>query len=239
MNRKNILALLLLFSSVCSLVLGSQPEVTYALEYMMIDFFSQKRPYDGKGFNQPSDAFASQEEAMVNASAYTAPLTEGVSANFLTTLRDVAVVSVIPSDQYVGVIAGQTVNISVVVKNEGSVTETFEVSAYYDSILIGTLSVVSLPSNAQRNLIFAWNTSGLPDGTYIICAVASVLLGEIDIDDNTYIDGGVAVRSMPIHAVPREIVVIGLVVAVEVAMILIVLLMSRRRNPSQKGEIFS
>ncbi len=230
---------MLLFSSVCSLVLGSQPEVTYALKYMMIDFFTQKRPYDGKGFNQPSDAFALQEEAMVDAAAYTAPLTEGVSTTFLTTLRDVAVVSVIPSDQYVGVVAGQTANISVVVKNEGSITETFEVSAYYDSILIGTLSVVSLLSNSQRNLIFAWNTSGLPDGTYIISAVASVLPREIDIDDNTYIDGAVAVRSMPIYAVPRELIVIGLVVAVEVAMILVALLMSRRKNFSQKEEIFS
>lgn len=230
MNRKNILAFLLLVSSVCSLFLGSQLEVTYALEYRMIDFFTQKRPYDGKGFNQLSDTFAPQEEAMVDASVYTAPLTEGVSTAFLTAVRDVAVVSVIPSDQYVGVVAGQTVSILVVVKNEGGVTETFKVSAYYDSILIGTVSVVSLPPNAQRNLIFTWDTSGLPDGTYVTSAVASVLPGETDVDDNTHIDGVVAVRSVPIHAVPREIVVIGLVVAVEVAMILIALLMSRRRN---------
>ena len=173
---------------------------------------------------------------VTNASAYTAPLAEGVSTASLTTVRDVAVVSVVPSNQYVGVVAGQTVSISVVVKNEGSITETFDVSAYYDSVLIEIWSVVSLPPNARRTLIFAWNTSGLPADIYTISAVAGVLPGETDVNDNTYINGPVTIRSMPIHAIPREVIVIGLVVAVEVAMLLIALLMSRRNNPSQKRE---
>jgi len=181
--------------------------------------------------------------ATVNASAYTAPLELGgvpycpeVSTTFLITVRNVAVVSVVPSATTV--VTGQIVNISVVVKNEGSATETFEVSAYYNSILIGTQSVVSLPSNAQRNLIFAWNTSGLPDGTYTISAVASVLPGEININDNTYINGTVTVRSMPVYAVPRDLTFIALVVAAAIAMILIALLMSRRKKkPSENPSI--
>lgn len=179
-------------------------------------------------------------DAMVNASAYTAPLTEGgvpycpeVSTTFLITVRDVAIVSVIPSAT--SIVAGQTVNVSVVVKNEGSATETFEVGAYYDSFLIGTSSVVSLPPNAQRNLIFAWNTSGLPDDTYVISAVASVLPGEIDINDNTCINGEVVVGAMPIYAVSREFTIIALVVAVAIAMILIALLMSRRKKKSSQN----
>jgi len=415
MNGKNILVLLLLFSLVYSLILGSQLKVTYASEYMMIDLFTQKKPYGGKGLNQSSDAFAPQEEvifyanltyrdaavpnkdvafqihgpsnplsnitviqtartnasgiaminfripwptenaeiiifgtwkayasadiaevrvedtltfevgwiveilsittidenlrpqtifgkgtcvgvklvlrniamvskgamlavvaydsvgapfgkimiddfevepgksyiyiyckleipewvafgtATVNASAYTAPLDIGgvpycpeASTTFLIIARDVAIVSVIPSAT--SVVAGQIVNLSVVVKNEGSDTETFEVSAYYNSILIGTLPVASLSPNVQRNLIFAWNTSALPDDTYIISAVASVLPGEIDTNDNTYINGAVAVRSMPVYAVPRGLTIMALIVAAAIAMIIIVLLMSRRKK---------
>jgi len=427
LNKKNIQALLLLFSSVCSLILVSQIEVTNASEYRMIDLFTQKKPYDGKGLNQSSDAFAPQEEvifyayltyrdvpvankivafeihgpanpinnitviqttltnasgiatinfripwpiedprtvifgtwkarasadvaevrvedtltfevgwiveilsiatidenlkpqntfgrggcvgvklvlrniaivskmamlavtaydetgapfgnividdfevepgktyiyiycrlgipgwvafgmATVNASAYTAPLDQGgvaycpeASTTFWITARNVAIISVIPSAT--SVVPGQTVNISVVVKNEGSATETFEVSAYYDSTLIGTSSVASLPPNAQRTLVFTWNTSGLPDGTYTISAAASVLPGESDVDDNTYINGVVTVSSRPPYVVPRrmraELAIIAFVIALIAAMILIALLMSRRKKkPSQNPSV--
>ena len=182
--------------------------------------------------------------ATVNASAYTAPLDQGgvpycpeVSTTFLITVCDVAIVSVIPSAT--SVVTGQIVNVAVVVKNEGITTETLDVSVYYNSILIGTQSVVSLPPNAQRNLIFAWNTSNLPDGTYTISAVASVLPGEMDIDDNTYVDGAVAVRSVPIHVVPRDLTFLALVVAAAIAMIIIALFMSRRKKkPSENPSVF-
>jgi hypothetical protein len=430
LNKKNIPALLLLFSLVCSLILAYQLEVTYASEQRMIDLFTQKKPYDGKGLNQSSDAFAPQEEvilyanltyrdaavanklvafeifgpvnslnsitfsriattnasgiakidfripwltetsetvifgtwkayanaeiaevlvedtltfevgwiveiislttvdqnlqpqtrfargtcmgvrivlkniamlpkkvtltisafdamrtfiigasnnfevnprdvytytncnlqipewatigdAVVNASAYTAPLTEGgvpycpeVSETFLITVCDVAVVSVIPS--VTSVVVGKTVNLLVVVKNQGSNAETFNVTAYADvnvtvigdETLIGTQLVPNLAPGNQTTLTFAWNTSGLPDDNYVISAVASVLPGEIDINDNTYVNEAVAVRSMPIYAVQREFSFIGLVVAVAIAMILIVLIMSRRKKrPSQNPSI--
>jgi len=419
LNRKNVLALLLL-SSICSFILVSQLRVTYAFEYRIIDLFTQKAPYNGKGLNQSSDAFAPHEEvvlyayvtyrdapvannlvafeilgpmnplsnitfsrtaitnssgiatldfripwlienpetiifgtwkayaradiaevqvedtlafrvgwiveilsiatidedfqpqtvfgkgncvgvelvlrniamlskmatlaiaaydkinvpfgnikidsfeikpgevyvyifcklkipgwitvgdAMVNASAYTAPLDIGgvpycpeVSTIFSITARDVAIVSVFPSAT--SIVAGEIVNVSVVVKNEGSATETFEVSAYYDSILIGTSSVVSLSPNTQRNLVFTWNTFGLPDGTYTMKASTNVLPGEIDIDDNTYIDGSVVIGARPVYAAPRGLIIMALVAAVAIAMALIALLLSRRKNTSSEN----
>jgi len=433
LNRKNILVLLLLFSSVCSLFLAAQLEVTYATEHRMIDLFTQKKPYDGKGLNQLSDAFAPQEEvilyahltyrdagvanklvafeihgpvnslnnitfsrtaitnasgiatidfripwstessetiifgtwkayagadiaevrvedtltfkvgwiveilsidtvdtdfqpqtifgegtyvgvelvlrniamvskmamlaatfydevgvpfgdimiddleiqpgenyihyelripecvvvgmAVVNASAYTAPLIEGglpycpeVSTSFLITVRDVAIVSVAPSAT--SIVTGEPVNISVIVKNEGSNAETFNVTAYADGnvtvigdeILIGTQHLDNLVSGNWTTITFTWNTSGFPDDTYTISAVASVLLGEIDIEDNTCINGAVAISSMPIYVVPRrvraELVIIVLVVVVAIAMILIALLMSRRKKKSSQNPSF-
>jgi len=196
--------------------------------------------YTYKNCNLQIPDWAAIGDATVNASAYTAPLTEGgvpycpeVSTTFWIAVRDVAVVSVAPSAT--SIVAGQTVNVSVVVKNEGSDSETFEVSAYYDSILIGTLSVESLPPNTQRNLIFVWNTSGLPDDTYTLSAVASALPGEIDISDNTCTDGTVAVRLMPIYAVPRELTIIVLIIAAAIAMIIITLLMSMRKKKTPRS----
>ncbi len=434
MNRKNILTILLLFSLVCPVFLAFQLEVTYASEYWMLDLFTQKKPYDGKDLNQPSDAFAPQEEvilytyltyhntavanklvafeihgpvnplnnitfigtamtnasgmatynfripwptenpetiifgtwnayashvdtpdvrvedtltfevgwiveilsiatvsvdfqpqtifgkgtcvgielvlrniamvskmamlavtaydemgvpfdniiiddfeiqpgenytyyelqipewvfvgmAIVNASVYTAPLTEGglpycpeVSTTFLITVRDVAIVSVIPSAT--SIVIGQTVSVSVVVKNEGSNAETFNVTTYADGnvtiigdeILIETQHVTDLAPGNHATLTFSWNTSGLSDGIYTISAVAGVLAGESDIDDNTCVNGAVAVSSRPIYVIPRrarvEYVIVALVVAVAIAMILIALIMSRRKkNPSQDQSV--
>jgi len=178
--------------------------------------------------------------ATVSASAYTAPLDQGgvpycpeVSTTFWIAARDVAIISVVPSAT--SIVTGQAVYLSVVVKNGGSATETFEVSVYYDSILIGTSSVVSLPPSATRDLIFVWNTSSIPDGTYIISAVASVLPGEIDIDDNTYVNGAVTIGLLPVYAVPRGLTFMALLVAAAIAMILIALLMSRRKKKTPQN----
>jgi hypothetical protein len=425
LDRKNIWIRLLLLSFTCLLILVSKLEVAYAPEHRMIDLFTQKKPYDGKGLNQPSDAFAPQEEvilyanltyreaavpdklvafeihgpvnplnnitfsgtamtnasgiatidfripwptenpefivfgtwkayasadiaevrvedtltfeggwivdilsiatvdtnfqpqtkfargsclgvqvvlkniamlpkkvtltisafdamkvhiigaiddfemnpcdtyiytncnlqipewvaignAMINASAYTAPLgLEGVpychevSTTFLITVRDLAIISVIPSST--SVVAGRIVNVSVIVRNEGSNAETFNITAYAngnvavigDEILIGTQLVSNLASGNQTTITFAWNTSGFPEDTYRISAVASVLPGEIDINDNTCVNGTVVVGAMPVYAAPRELTIIALVAAVTIAMILIALLMSmRKKSPS-------
>ena len=112
--------------------------------------------------------------------------------------RDVAVINVVPSATEVS--PCNVVNIMVVVKNEGDITETFDVSAYYDSALIGTLPVISLPSESERTLTFGWSTSCVPPGVYTISAVASPVPGEIDVADNTFIDGTVEIK--PSHEPP-------------------------------------
>ena len=108
--------------------------------------------------------------------------------------HDVSIVSVTPSATEVDI--GQVVNITVIVKNEGNATETFNVTLYYDNNTIGTQTAIDLAPNANKTLTFIWNTTDVtPDISYTVKAEAEVLLGETDIDDNTYLGDAVSVKS--------------------------------------------
>lgn len=85
-------------------------------------------------------------------------------------VRDVAAISQVPSSTVVP--QGDTIAIDVTVRNLGNVSETFDVTAYYDNHAIGTLRVVSLLNGSETVLSFGWDTTGVLPGTYSIKAVA-------------------------------------------------------------------
>lgn len=174
--------------------------------------------------------------AMVNASAYTAELEAycpSVSAQFVITRRDVAVVNVTTSA--VDVIAGQIVNVTVTVLNKGNTTETFSVSAYYGSFPIQTLSVESLLPNQNRTITFVWNTTYVFPGSYTIMAVAETLRGETETGDNTYIDDAVMVRYPRVFIFPRDLSIIALIVAAAAALLAIILLIIQRKKDTSQS----
>jgi len=110
-------------------------------------------------------------------------------------VHDVAVIDVQCSSAEVQV--GQIVNITVLVQNEGIVTETFNVTAYYNETIIQTQTVTNLVPDAQTILTFSWNTTDVALDTYTIKAVASTVEGETDIADNTKVDGTVKIVKPP------------------------------------------
>jgi len=101
--------------------------------------------------------------------------------------HDVAVLSLTPSAGSVN--AGTIVNIYVVVTNFGNYTESFDVTAYYDFQVVGTLLVENLFPDENRLLDFVWNTTGIPEGNYTFKAVASTVLGEQNTGNNRFVDG--------------------------------------------------
>jgi len=101
---------------------------------------------------------------------------------------DVAVTSVTPSPTEVTI--GEPVTITVVVKNNGSVAETFNVTAYYNTTEIATQTVTNLAAGANKTLTFTWDTTGVAVGNYTIKAVA-ILAGDINTANNEKIDGQV------------------------------------------------
>ena len=114
-----------------------------------------------------------------------------VNASKAVTAHDIAITSVTPSKTVVG--TGYSVNISVVVENQGVKAETFDVSAYYNLSLIDTIIGISLAAGYNITLTFTWNTTGVDYGNYTIRVEASVVPDEIDTADNVYTDGTVMV----------------------------------------------
>jgi hypothetical protein len=108
-------------------------------------------------------------------------------------IRDVAVANVQISSTSVYV--GQSVRIDVVVANNGTNTETFDVTTFYDLNIISTQTVSGLAPSSSANLTFYWNTTGVqPDKAYVIKAEAEAVLGEMILDNNVFFDGSVMVR---------------------------------------------
>lgn len=216
------------FDSVVFNDLVLEPGDTYILKYCFLNISEQ----------------AAVGNAVVKASAYTALPSMGgtsycpeVSANFIITSRDIAVVKVTTS-VVDSVIAGQIVNITVIVKNKGNDTETFFVSTYYGQSLIQRLSVTLLPPNQNRTVAFQWNTTNVPPGSYVISAVAEPLRGETERGDNTKIDDTVIVR-VPIFMVPRELSIMALIVASALALFAIILLLTRKKKNNPQPAILN
>jgi hypothetical protein len=53
---------------------------------------------------------------------------------------------------------------------------------------------VTLTGGNSTVLTFTWNTTGLPEGNYIMSAVAEIVPGEVDTADNAYVDDMVSVE---------------------------------------------
>jgi len=105
--------------------------------------------------------------------------------------RDVAVVEVTPYPTKVGLGLNESVDITVVVANQGTENENFTVTVSYDSATINstfieTQNVTDLASGTNTTLNFAWDTSNVTVGTYSINATA-IFVPDTHTADNTVI----------------------------------------------------
>ena len=108
--------------------------------------------------------------------------------------HDIEIKGVTPSTNEAN--SGATINITVTVYNRAntSTSETFTVTAKYNSTIIGTKAVSNLAQGATQILIFNWNTTGVALGNYTISAVASVVSDELNTDNNSFTDGAVKIE---------------------------------------------
>jgi len=123
---------------------------------------------------------------------------------FMSLIRDVAVINVIPSRSWA--YQGWPVNIAVRVKNLGNISETFDVKVYYDDNLIGVTTVTDLAPNEELDLNVPWNTSSVGEGTYTIKAEAVPVPYEIDTSNNVYFDGTVQILTVIRDVAVTEVV---------------------------------
>lgn len=90
--------------------------------------------------------------------------------------------------------SGDSLTITVTVRNAGADPETFDVTAYYGDVSIGTEPVSNLAPSATKELQFVWDTAGVASGDYDIKAVAT-LDGDEYLDNNSKSGGGIYVEA--------------------------------------------
>jgi parallel beta-helix repeat protein len=112
---------------------------------------------------------------------------------------DLAVTNVASSKTVVG--QGNKVELNVTIANQGNFTETFNVTTFatfIPSVSARALTIasenVTLTSGSSRGVVFAWNTSGVAYGDYLINAYSWPVSGEINTLNNAImLDSGVKV----------------------------------------------
>lgn len=142
------------------------------------------------------------EHAYTKAGTYTViltvtdndSLTDTATTDVQVLVHDIAVINVEVLPNTVEI--GENVSIKVMVVNKGNFSQTFDVSVYYASSLIGT-KTVTLAARTSQNLTFSWNTAGIAANTFTIKAQASPVPDETDQTNNTFIDGTVTVKAPP------------------------------------------
>lgn len=150
-------------------------------------------------------------------------LTGSVEKQITIDIRDIAIIDI----QIIGpalVKPGAPAVINVTVANQGTVSEYYNVTAYYDSnpiwynktknqrdfslpLEIDPVTHLppapALPPNKNSTITVVWNTTGVAESTYTIKATATLvdvndpsqqITGETDTVDNTYQDGTVQLR---------------------------------------------
>jgi hypothetical protein len=96
---------------------------------------------------------------------------------------------------------GENLSIFAVVINDGNLTESSNVSVYYDDVLIEKRFVAELLPATPQVLTFEWNTASVPVGTYEIIGRIDPVEGETNLANNVYYDGSVqilAAKTQPV-----------------------------------------
>ena len=98
--------------------------------------------------------------------------------------HDISMLEVEPSAT--AVYEGNTLNVTVTVKNKGLNKESFNITAFYNNSAIETQTVSNLTPSDTATLNFTWNTSEIiTPGNYTVKAQADSLPNEYNTTDNT------------------------------------------------------
>jgi hypothetical protein len=129
------------------------------------------------------------------------------------------------------------VNVTVVVWNKGDGNESFSVKIYYNSSLMGTLNVSSLPPSSGQTLVFFWDTSNFVVGDYIVKACIPPLPREMNTENNEFINGTIRITEPPLF--PRNVVLwlTMVLIALITTFILVTFLRRKRKKQTYKSHV--
>jgi len=143
--------------------------------------------------------------------------------------HDVAVTSITISP--LNATVGENVTITVVVKNNGTEMETFNVKVYYDTTDIGNKDVTDLYPDDEETLTFTWDTTTVDAGDYTIKAVASTVAGETVTANNTKTYGTFTLSSPSPAWPPIEVIIAA--AAITIVALGSYAILKRRRKSSK------
>lgn len=104
-------------------------------------------------------------------------------------IHDVGIVGIMHQKTVVG--QGYSPHVNVTVENQGDMTESFDVTIYWNTTEIDTKEA-TLSSRDTVTIMFYWNTTGLAEyKSYALSAYAQSVPFETDTADNTVTDGTV------------------------------------------------
>jgi len=122
-----------------------------------------------------------------NSTAHPIPHTT-IDGNVEVFGGDIAIINVKTSKTIIG--QGYPTNINVTVENQGTTTETFNLTLYANTTAINQTQI-TLTSGTSTTITLTWNTTTFEKGNYTISAYVWPVPGETDKTDNTYTDGAV------------------------------------------------
>jgi PKD repeat protein len=94
------------------------------------------------------------------------------------------------------VVKGETISIEIAASNTGNFTETFTVTAYYNTTKIETKIVADMARGTTQLIAMTWNTANTLPSTYILEVRASIVTKETKTDDNSLTYGTVTIQKM-------------------------------------------
>jgi len=103
--------------------------------------------------------------------------------------HDVAVFSVTHNPDTTVIYRGANVTIEIVAQNQGTKSESIRVYFFLNSIQIDSQGPIHISAGQLKPRTFTWNTTGFAYGNYIIKGHVGPVVGEVDMPDNTYING--------------------------------------------------
>jgi hypothetical protein len=146
-------------------------------------------------------------------------------------IRDVAVITVtpLPTEVYVG----ESVLITVLLRNQGNFSEAISVTIKYGSTVIGTEAVTPSPLAAGQSaqVDFTWETGGLTEGNYIVQAEATIAVD----DDTTNNFGESILIKVGAGGIPITWVYAGIaLIAIIILLIVVYIVLRIRKRKSAK-----
>ncbi len=135
---------------------------------------------------------------------------------------------------------GGEVFVDVVVRNNGSLVETFNVTAYFDDVEISTFLVDALVSGGELTVNFVWDTGGVAPGNYVIKANITPVPGETALEDNIFVNGIIKVKSPSSNLLAPDWIIAALIsLLLLLILFLIITLLRRKKKNEDPGESFT